>query len=95
MRKAADILIEGAGLVFALIDDISKRDERQHQADIDETQHGLTRHPQRNRALGRKRDARHPQACKVESMRRSVRAFASPKARRAGTGVQPDLVLRW
>ena len=95
LAQAPDILIEGAGLVFSLVDDIGERDERQHQADIDETQHGLTRHPPKNRASGRKRDARHPQACKVESMRRSVRAFASPKARRAGTGVQPDLVLRW
>ena len=45
LAQAPDILIESAGLVFALVDDISERDERQHQADIDETQHGLNPSP--------------------------------------------------
>ena len=92
LAQAPNVLVEGAGLVFPVVDDVSKRDERNHKTDIDETQHEP--HPSLKRlSSDRKRNARHPQSCKVKSMRLSVRAFASPKARRASTGVQPDLVL--
>ena len=41
LAQAPDVVIERACLVFSLIDDVSERNEREHQADIDETQHGL------------------------------------------------------
>ena len=47
LAQAPDVFIESACLVFSLIDDVGERNEREHQADIDETQHGLTRHPQK------------------------------------------------